>query len=83
MPHVWGSSIGLAANLHLAAVVPDNPPSLRPTPLLFEFDRTENLFRDRLATVPIEQHGGELAVPTGPGLGIEVDEAVIRAYRVL
>ena len=83
MPHVWGSAVGLAASLHLAATVPDNPPSLRPTPLLFEFDRTENLFRDRLATVPIEQHGGELAVPTGPGLGIEVDEAVIRAYRVL
>lgn len=82
-PHVWGSAVGLAANLHLAAVVPDNPPSLYPTPLLFEFDRTENLFRDCLATQPIEQRDGVIAVPTGPGLGLEIDDAVIAAHRVL
>jgi D-galactarolactone cycloisomerase len=81
-PHVWGSSVGLAASLHLAATVPDNPPSLHPTPLLFEFDRTENLFRDHLATTPIVLTDGRLAVPTGPGLGIEIDHRVIERYRV-
>jgi L-alanine-DL-glutamate epimerase-like enolase superfamily enzyme len=25
---------------------------------------------------------GEVAVPTGPGLGVEVDEAVIARFRV-
>jgi D-galactarolactone cycloisomerase len=83
MPHVWGSAVGLAANLHLAASVPDNPPSLHPTPLLFEFDRTENRFRDELAHTPITHLDGSIAVPTGPGLGIEIDERVIERYRVL
>lgn len=81
-PHVWGSAVGLAANLHLAATVPDNPPSLNPAPLRFELDRTENLFRDQLATTPIAQRDGYLAVPTGPGLGIEVDRRVVERYRV-
>jgi D-galactarolactone cycloisomerase len=83
MPHVWGSAVGLAANLHLAATVPDNPPCLRPTPLLFEFDRTENLFRDQLALTPIRHHQGWLTVPTGPGLGIEIDQGIVELYRVL
>jgi D-galactarolactone cycloisomerase len=83
MPHVWGSAVGLAANLHLAATVPDNPPALHPTPLLFELDRTENLFRDRLARAPIEQRDGYLPIPTGPGLGIEIDEQIVAVYRVL
>jgi D-galactarolactone cycloisomerase len=82
MPHVWGSAVGLAANLHLAATVPDNPPSLRPTPLLFEFDRTENLFRDHLSLTPFEQSGGFLTIPSGAGLGIEIDQRVIDRYRV-
>ena len=83
MPHVWGSAVGLAANLHLAATIPDNPPSLNPTPLLFEFDRTENLFRDHLAVVPIEHERGVIAVPHGPGLGIEIDRSVVERHRVL
>ncbi len=82
-PHVWGSAVGLAANLHLAATLPDNPPSLHPAPLLFEFDRTENLFRDQLALTPIDHQGGVMAVPTGPGLGIEIDQRVVDRHRVL
>jgi D-galactarolactone cycloisomerase len=82
-PHVWGSAVGLAASLHLAATVPDNPPSLHPTPLLFEFDRTENLFREQLALTPIVQRDGVIAVPSGPGLGIEIDQRVVERYRVL
>lgn len=82
-PHVWGSAVGLAASLHLAATVPDNPPSLHPTPLLFELDRTENYFREQLALTPIVQRAGVIAVPTGPGLGIEIDQHVLERYRVL
>lgn len=82
LPHVWGSAVGLAANLHLAATVPDNPPGLAPTPLLFEYDRTENRFRDELALTPIVLKQGQLAVPSGPGLGIAVNERVIERYRV-
>jgi D-galactarolactone cycloisomerase len=81
-PHVWGSAVGLAASLHLAATVPDSPPSLAPAPLLFEFDRTENHFRDELTLAPIVLDHGRLAVPTGPGLGLAIDERTIERYRV-
>jgi L-alanine-DL-glutamate epimerase-like enolase superfamily enzyme len=40
-------------------------------------------FRDHLAVEPIVQINGVVAVPGGPGPGIEIDRAVIERYRVL
>jgi L-alanine-DL-glutamate epimerase-like enolase superfamily enzyme len=34
-----------------------------------------------LVTNPIEQRDGWVAPPEGPGLGVDVDEAVVRRYR--
>ncbi len=81
VPHAWGSAIGLAATLHFLAALPDQPPSFRPTPPMLEFEQCENPFRDHLATVPIVQVRGKVAVPTGPGLGIEIDRGVLERYR--
>ena len=33
-----------------------------------------------LVAAPFEQVDGYLAVPTAPGLGVDVDEAVVRRY---
>ncbi len=82
VPHVWGSSIALAAALHLLAALPDFPLSLVPTEPMLEFDRTENPFRTGLSLEPIEQRNGYVDVPMGPGLGINVDEALIERYRI-
>jgi L-alanine-DL-glutamate epimerase-like enolase superfamily enzyme len=38
--------------------------------------------RDHLAKEPIVQRQGVVKVPTGPGLGIEIDCAVIDKHRV-
>jgi D-galactarolactone cycloisomerase len=38
--------------------------------------------RDELATVPIVHRDGWVDVPTGPGLGIEIDRGVLERYRV-
>jgi len=38
--------------------------------------------RDHLAQEPIEQKKGIVKVPTGPGLGIEVDRKVLEKYKV-
>ena len=51
-------------------------------PPMLEFEQEENPFRDHLAVKPIQQVNGVIAVPDGPGLGIEVDRAVIDKYRV-
>lgn len=82
VPHAWGSVIGVAATLHFIAALPDQPPSFRPMPPLFEFEQCENPFRDHLATNPIVQHKGVVAIPTGAGLGIEIDRGVLAKYSV-
>jgi D-galactarolactone cycloisomerase len=83
LPHVWGSAVGLAASLQFTAALPPATQALHPLEPLFEFDRTENVFRDELAVVPIRHHQGWIAVPDRPGLGIEVDEHLLRRYLVM
>src|SRR5262249_23145834 len=83
VPHVWGTSVALAAALQLLAVLPScTPPSLMPAEPMLEFDRTEHPIRAALLTVPIEHQKGRVAVPTGPGLGIEIDPDALRRFRI-
>jgi D-galactarolactone cycloisomerase len=80
-PHVWGTAIALFASLQLAAALPPNPPALMPSELLFELDRTPNPLRDQLAVNPPKRAGDLIDVPTGPGLGIDIDRSVLERYR--
>ena len=82
VPHAWGTAIGLAATLHYLASLPDTPPCLVPTPPLLEYEQTFNPFRDQLAGAPIAHHQGWVEVPTGPGLGIEIDRSILEKYAV-
>jgi len=41
-----------------------------------------NLYSEHLLKTPVEVIGGYQAVPEGPGLGVEVDEAAVERYRV-
>jgi D-galactarolactone cycloisomerase len=81
-PHVWGTGIALAAALQVIAVLPHNPPGLFPIEPLLEFDRSEHPLRMAVLREPIEQRGGWVAIPDGPGLGIEVATDAFRPYRV-
>ena len=38
--------------------------------------------REKLCKTPFGQEGGRVTVPTGPGLGIEIDEAALARLRV-
>ena len=82
VPHAWGTAIGMAATLHFLASLPDTPPCLVPIPPLLEYEQTFNPFRDALAGKPFAHDKGFVDVPTGPGLGIEIDRAVLERYRV-
>jgi D-galactarolactone cycloisomerase len=82
VPHVWGTGVALAAALQLLAVLPAlTPPSLNPLEPMLEFDRTEHPIRAALLTTPIEHERGRVAVPTGPGLGVEIDRAALERFR--
>jgi D-galactarolactone cycloisomerase len=82
VPHAWGTAIGLAATLHFLASLPDCPPCLVPIPPLLEYEQTFNPFRDQLAGQPFAHDKGFVHVPTGPGLGIEIDRAILERHRV-
>ena len=79
-PHVWGTGVALAASLQLIAALPHNPPGLHPVEPLLEFDRSEHPIRMAVLAEPIEQHGGWVEIPLGPGLGIEIDRTALARF---
>jgi D-galactarolactone cycloisomerase len=81
-PHNWAGALSIAAALHVCALLPPATWGNMPELPLLEFDVAENPFRDQLIKQPFEPRDGFVAVPKGPGLGVEVDEAVVRRYRV-
>ncbi|HEX9184001.1 MAG TPA: mandelate racemase/muconate lactonizing enzyme family protein [Burkholderiales bacterium] len=80
-PHVWGSAIAQAASLQFLAAVPVAHHSLYAQEPILEFDRSSHPFRVQLITRPIQQVGGWVEIPSGPGLGVEVDRSVLEKYR--
>jgi D-galactarolactone cycloisomerase len=81
IPHCWAGALTLAATLQVCALLPS--PSRLPAnaePLL-EFDVTDNPFRDDVVVGhPFALRDGCVAVPTAPGLGVEVDQAALERY---
>jgi L-alanine-DL-glutamate epimerase-like enolase superfamily enzyme len=74
VPHCFSTGINLTASLHWMASVPDGDfveYCLRPSPLM----------RKLVKNLP-PLRNGRVPVPTGAGLGIELDESVIDKYRV-
>jgi muconate cycloisomerase len=65
------SGIATAAVLHLAAAAPSLDWGVSPT--------SPYLAQDVLAA-PLQFDAGYAVVPSGPGLGIEVDEAQVRRF---
>ncbi len=74
-PHVFGSAVGLMANAHLLAALPNG--------MVLEFDRTSNGLRDELLVKPVDiDPDGQFSLPDGPGLGFELDMEAVDRFRV-
>ena len=70
--HGWNTAVGLAADLHLAAA--------HPTARWVEYI-TPSPYIERILTEPFElDEDGLLTIPTGPGLGIELDHNKVRQF---
>ena len=82
IPHTWGTSIGLHVGLHFIANLEAIPGRMYQADYLIEFDQTENGLRDNLTFPKLEMKDGMLEVPNRPGLGIDVDEDVLRKYCI-
>jgi L-alanine-DL-glutamate epimerase-like enolase superfamily enzyme len=73
--HAWKSGIVKAASLHCNAVMPDG--------IWQEYCVAETPIQNDLTVqrLPIERDG-YVGVPTAPGLGVDLDEDVLRSLRV-
>jgi D-galactarolactone cycloisomerase len=81
IPHNWGSGIAQAATMQYIANLPPVPMSLVPTcePMM-EYDLSEHPFSQDLIYGAIRIEDGLVPVPDKPGIGVEVDESVIKCF---
>ena len=73
-PHGVGSGIGLAATLQWCAAMPNF--------LIYEYNQLLNPLRHDILKTPIRFAEGQLQVPTGPGLGVEIDWEQVERFRM-
>jgi L-rhamnonate dehydratase len=74
VPHAWLSDLLKAASLHLNAYLMDS--------LYLEYNVSSASLLNTLCREPIRMVDGYIPVPQGPGLGVDVDEAVVAKFRV-
>ncbi|MFP6750046.1 MAG: mandelate racemase/muconate lactonizing enzyme family protein [Pirellulaceae bacterium] len=83
VPHCWGGAILIAGTIHLLSLLPDPHWGFPTDTPLLELDRSENPWRTEITDRAFEvDSDGFIAVPTRPGLGIEVDEKRVKKYQV-
>ena len=76
VPHVCAGPISLAANLHVAASVP----VIRAIEFPYTMAAAWEAFGTTNPFAPDAIVDGHIAVPTGPGLGVDLDEAAVAAH---
>jgi D-galactarolactone cycloisomerase len=81
IPHIWGSSIGMAASLQYLASLPNSPLCFKPLEPMMEFDAAEHPFNGALIHNAITIRDGWVDIPAQPGLGITVNRDVIQEFR--
>jgi 2-dehydro-3-deoxyphosphogalactonate aldolase len=71
-PHLYAGPVEGAANIHFAASLPNF--------LILESIEQWGGFHSELLKTPIRWENGYVLLPTEPGLGIELNEAVAEAH---
>lgn len=72
--HAWSTGIIKAATLHVLGAMPDAE--------LFEYCIQDTALNRRVVSETFPVIDGAVAIPTGPGLGIEIDEEVVNRCRL-
>jgi D-galactarolactone cycloisomerase len=78
LPHTSNGAIGIAAAMTVVAALPVSAPAPGEELPLLEWGLDENPWRTDVAALPPIGVKGWVTLPNGPGLGIEVDEALVR-----
>jgi D-galactarolactone cycloisomerase len=82
LPHCWGGDIIIAATIQLLSLLPDPHWGFPTDTPMLELDQSENPWRNGLVRQPFQVRDGHVNVPTKPGLGIDIDEDVVKKYAV-
>ena len=74
IPHSWSSDLLTAASLHLNA--------FQRRAVFVEFNTSQGPLSRAMVRQPLQMVDGYVAVPSGPGLGVEVNEETLEKYRI-
>lgn len=81
VPHNYGTDLGVVANAHLVAAAPECEFSQYP---IYESEDSVGMYPFPLAsdviTTDLDIEAGCLSVPSGPGLGIDINQDVLEEY---
>jgi D-galactarolactone cycloisomerase len=81
-PHNWGTAIAIATNLHVISNIQTSPQRLIPFEPVLELDCSPNRLRNGFIKKEFKPDHGELQIPDGPGLGIEIDNEKLETFRI-
>jgi L-alanine-DL-glutamate epimerase-like enolase superfamily enzyme len=76
VPHISGSGLGYLYMMHFVSAVPNAGP-------YHEFKGFNTEIPLECNTSDLKSHGGVVKVPTGPGLGVEIDPEYIAKHRIV
>jgi L-rhamnonate dehydratase len=74
VPHAFRTGVLVAACLHLIAAIPNSA--------FLEFSVTDSTLRRELLVEPFQVLRGRVAVPTKPGLGVEINPEAVKKYAI-
>ena len=75
-PHISGSGLGYLYMMHFVSAVPNAGP-------YHEFKGFNNELPLECSTSELQSHGGVVKVPTGHGLGVEIDPGFIKKHQLV
>lgn len=76
VPHISGSGLGYLYMMHFVSALPNAGP-------FHEFKGFNNSIPLECSTSSLESNDGIVTVPTGPGLGVEIDPGFIEKHEVV
>ncbi len=82
IPHCWGGAILIAATVQTLSLMPDPHWGFPTDTPMLELDQSENPWRTEIVKEPFQLKDGFVDVPTRPGLGIEVNEEIVKQYAI-
>ncbi len=75
-PHMSGGGLGFLYMMHFVSALPNAMPH-------HEFKGLATNVQFECPTSPLKVVGGKIKVPTGPGLGVEIDPAFVSKHQVV